>query len=63
MYAANPFRVDHYFGVWIPGFSLRSNPGLALVNAFGVTVNTQKAYSMYSERLRRYLNTQKAYSM
>jgi hypothetical protein len=33
---ANPFRVQSFFPDTIPGFSLRSNPGLELANAFGV---------------------------
>ena len=34
----NPFRVDRKFHLPYPGLSLRSNPGLQLVNAFGVTI-------------------------
>jgi hypothetical protein len=36
---ANPFRVDVFPGFRIPGFSLRSNPGLKIANAFGVIFN------------------------
>jgi len=36
---ANPFRVQLTFMFLIPGFSLRSNPGLKLANAFGVLAN------------------------
>src|SRR5215213_4608322 len=36
---ANPFRVSADFGNSPPGLSLRSNPGLKLANAFGVTAN------------------------
>ena len=32
----NPFRVGTTFVDITPGFSLRSNPGLRLANAFGV---------------------------
>ncbi|HSE19940.1 MAG TPA: hypothetical protein VLB46_22960 [Pyrinomonadaceae bacterium] len=32
----NPFRVYDSFSFVNPGFSLRSNPGLQLANAFGV---------------------------
>jgi hypothetical protein len=32
----NPFRVCRKFCYAYPGFSLRSNPGLKLANAFGV---------------------------
>ncbi|HSE19247.1 MAG TPA: hypothetical protein VLB46_19450, partial [Pyrinomonadaceae bacterium] len=32
----NPFRVQNLFCFAFPGFSLRSNPGLKLANAFGV---------------------------
>ncbi|HSE17499.1 MAG TPA: hypothetical protein VLB46_10630 [Pyrinomonadaceae bacterium] len=34
---ANPFRVAIELDFSIPGLSLRSNPGLKLANAFGVT--------------------------
>ena len=33
----NPFRVNFFFINSIPGLSLRSNPGLKLANAFGVS--------------------------
>ena len=33
---ANPFQGSSDSVVMIPGFSLRSNPGLGLANAFGV---------------------------
>jgi hypothetical protein len=36
--AANPVRVGVSFDGPTPGLSLRSNPGLKLVNAFGVVV-------------------------
>ena len=32
----NPFRVNRTISYTYPGFSLRSNPGLRLANAFGV---------------------------
>jgi len=32
----NPFRVQWFWFMGYPGFSLRSNPGLKLANAFGV---------------------------
>ncbi len=35
---ANPFRVNN-ISFRYPGFSLRSNPGLKLANAFGVFSN------------------------
>ena len=38
MCAINPFRVGRFFRIDYPGFSLRSNPGLKLANAFGVFV-------------------------
>jgi len=34
---ANPFRVENKSKNNVPGLSLRSNPGLKLANAFGVT--------------------------
>jgi hypothetical protein len=34
----NPYRVQTIVVVQFPGFSLRSNPGLKLVNAFGVII-------------------------
>jgi hypothetical protein len=34
----NPFRVNHSILLCTPGFSLHSNPGLKLANAFGVIV-------------------------
>jgi hypothetical protein len=37
--ARNPFQGWNEFGDLIPGFSLRSNPGLELANAFGVISN------------------------
>jgi hypothetical protein len=36
MCAINPYRVQTIVVVVYPGFSLRSNPGLKLANAFGV---------------------------
>ena len=38
----NPFRVHHEFEKTNPGLSLRSNPGLKLANAFGVTKLNQR---------------------
>jgi hypothetical protein len=38
MYGNNPFRVNSALFISIPGFSLRSNPGLKFANAFGVIV-------------------------
>jgi len=35
----NPFRVQGFFLFDYPGFSLRSNPGLELANAFGVIMS------------------------
>jgi len=35
---ANPFRVNSEIELQIPGLSLRSNPGLELANAFGVSI-------------------------
>ena len=37
---SNPFRVITLFLLLVPGFSLRSNPGLKLANAFGVRSNS-----------------------
>ena len=34
----NPYRVQCVFLVPVPGFSLCSNPGLTLANAFGVNL-------------------------
>src|SRR6185436_4968181 len=36
--AMNPFRVNIFFLFGYPGFSLSSNPGLGLANAFGVRI-------------------------
>jgi hypothetical protein len=33
----NAFSVIRFFYFWYPGLLLRSNPGLELANAFGVT--------------------------
>jgi predicted outer membrane lipoprotein len=39
----NPFRVVRNSRLRIPGFSLRSNPGLELANAFGVNLGLEIA--------------------
>jgi hypothetical protein len=43
---ANPYRVQFVFFSLYPGFSLRSNPGLKLANAFGVIPETASLPSL-----------------
>jgi hypothetical protein len=47
----NPFRVQSIFLYAYPGFSLRSNPGLKLANAFGVNQSAAKE-SKRCERIK-----------
>jgi len=54
----NPFRVLSRLDLLIPGFSLCSNRGLKLTNAFGVHVQTKRLLisSTYKQFIQNYLD-------